>query len=319
MSKYVFEDLSEHQFEKMIIQICSRLFGVGVKTFAPGKDGGRDAKFVGTAELFPSKNSPWTGTTIIQAKHTNGVNKSFGDADFFSEKSNSSVIAKEIPRIKKLRDDENLDNYIIFSNRRNPAISNEKILDEIGKKCAIPKKSLDLLGLEDIERHLTNFPDIAENIGLDMHRNPLVINPNDLSDVIRHIAEEKDFLKDALTPPNTPTERTAFDKKNESNQMSKGFAEGLRKKYLKHTPQIGKFLADPTNEEIQSLYKSVADELDNKIQAFRTDFHNFDRMYEHVVDILFSRDQLLSKHKKLTRCVLFHMYWFCDIGSTADA
>lgn len=319
MSKYVFEDLSDNQFENLIIQICRKLFGVGIQGFATGSDGGRDAKFVGTAEMYPSTNGPWTGTTIVQAKHTNGINKSFGDLDFFSDGSTSSVIAKEIPRIKKMRDEKKLDNYIIFSNRRSPALSNEKILDEIHSKCSIPQGSVTLLGVENIEEHLKDFSDIAEKIGLDMYDNPLVIDPNDLSDVIRHIVNKKDLLKEALKPANAPTDRIAFDEKNEFNQMSKNFADGLMRKYLKHSGQVKKFLADPTNEEIQSLYQSVADELDNKIQAYKTDFPNFDRLYEHVVDILFGRDQLLSRHKRLTRCVLFHMYWSCDIGSTADA
>lgn len=47
-------------------------------------DGGREAKFVGTAELHPSKAAPWVGTTIIQAKHTNGYNRNFSVSDFFS-------------------------------------------------------------------------------------------------------------------------------------------------------------------------------------------------------------------------------------------
>lgn len=116
--KYAYENLNPDQFEALIVLVCQKLFGVSVQGFTNGKDGGRDAKFVGQAEIFPSTSSPWSGITIIQAKHTNGFNKTFTDPDFFSKNNSSSVIHEEIPRIKKLKSEKTLDNYILFSNRR---------------------------------------------------------------------------------------------------------------------------------------------------------------------------------------------------------
>jgi hypothetical protein len=42
---------------------------------------------------------------------------------------------------------------------------------------------------------------------------------------------------------------------------------------------------------------------------------------EYLVDLLFSRDPILRQHghKRLTRAVLFYMYWNCDIGEVSDA
>ncbi|MFD1156430.1 hypothetical protein [Roseovarius aestuarii] len=77
-------DLSDDQFEQVLMALGQRLFGVGLVGFAKGKDGGKDSKFHGTAERYPSSASPWTGSTIIQAKHTNGINASFSDKDFFN-------------------------------------------------------------------------------------------------------------------------------------------------------------------------------------------------------------------------------------------
>ena len=102
--KFAYEDMSDDQFEKLIVFLCQHLLGISVQGFAKGPDGGRDAKFVGTSELHPSKAAPWVGTTIIQAKHTNGYNRNFSEPDFFSTKSANTVLAKEIPRIKKLRE-----------------------------------------------------------------------------------------------------------------------------------------------------------------------------------------------------------------------
>jgi ABC-3C protein len=41
----------------------------------------------------------------------------------------------------------------------------------------------------------------------------------------------------------------------------------------------------------------------------------------HLIDLLFDRDPILRQHahKRLTRAMLFYMYWNCDIGETGDA
>ena len=47
----------------------------------------------------------------------------------------------------------------------------------------------------------------------------------------------------------------------------------------------------------------------------------FDQVLNYLLDLLFSRDPILRqhKHKRLTRTVLFYMYWICDIGKEEDA
>src|ERR1700722_11973027 len=116
--KYAYENLGEDQFEKLIVFLCHEILGVATQGFAKGVDGGRDAKFVGKAELHPSKADPWSGITIIQAKHTNGYNRNFSETEFFSLTAANTVLGKEIPRIKKLRDGKLLDHYMLFANRR---------------------------------------------------------------------------------------------------------------------------------------------------------------------------------------------------------
>src|SRR5271155_4663715 len=114
--KYAYENLGDDQFETLIVFLCQKLLGISVQGFSKGPDGGRDAKFVGTAELHPSKAAPWVGTTIVQAKHTNGYNRHFSEADFFSVDAANTVIGKELPRIKKLKKAKQLDHYMLFSN-----------------------------------------------------------------------------------------------------------------------------------------------------------------------------------------------------------
>ena len=92
--KYAYEDLGDEQFEKLIVFLCQRLLGISVQGFAKGPDGGRDAKFVGTAELHPSKAAPWIGTTVIQAKHTNGYNRNSRNLTFTAPQAQTTCWAR---------------------------------------------------------------------------------------------------------------------------------------------------------------------------------------------------------------------------------
>lgn len=317
--KFVYEDLGEEQFEDLIVFLCQRLLGIAVQGFTKGPDGGRDAKFVGTAELHPSKAAPWVGTTIIQAKHTNGYNRNFSESDFFSATSDNTVLGKEIPRIKKLRDTKQLDHYMLFSNRRLSGNAESAMREHISSKCGIPIPSIYLCGLEQLEIWLKRFPKAATEAKLDPVDSPLIVSPDDLAEVVQALARQKGGLTALLDDP--PTTRVSYEQKNTLNKMSAEYAKVQRRKYLKETAQIRTFLAAPENIELLHMYESVVDEFQFKIIAKRKDYQTFDEVMEYLVDLLFMRDPVLRQHahKRLTRAILFYMYWNCDIGEVGDA
>jgi hypothetical protein len=211
--KYAYENLGDEQFETLIIFLCQRLLGIAVQGFSKGKDGGRDAKFVGTAELHPSKASPWRGTTIIQAKHTNGYNKNFSETDFYNPKPDKvSILSEEIPRIKKLRDGKELDNYMLFANRRLAGNAESVIVAYISDKTGVPKPSIYLCGLEQLETWMKTFPDVATNAKLELVDSPLIVSPDELAEVVQAFAEHKATIDAVLDHP--PTDRVSYDKKN---------------------------------------------------------------------------------------------------------
>lgn len=317
--KYAYEDLSADQFERLIVILCQRLLGISVQGFAKGPDGGRDAKFLGTAELFPSTTAPWKGTTIIQAKHTNGYNRNFSESDFYSKTNKVTVLGEEIPRIKKLRSEEQLDHYILFSNRRLAGNAESEIRAYIAKECDLLQESVYLCGVEQIEIWLKTFPDVPRIADLDPVDSPLIISPDDLAEIIQSLAQQKDNLSEIIDDP--PTQRISYEEKNKINQMSEEYAKAQRKKYLKETAEIRTFLAAPENSELLKMYESVVDEFQFKIIANRKNYQTFDKVMESILDMLFNRDPILRqhKHKHLTRLMLFYMYWNCDIGETGDA
>lgn len=317
--KFAYEDLSYEQFESLIVLICQRLLGIAVQGFAQGPDGGRDAKFVGTAELHPSTAAPWVGTTIIQAKHTNGYNRNFSESDFFSKSNSRSVLGKEIPRIKKLRDAGQLDHYMLFANRRLAGNAETEIRDYIASQCGIAPSSVYLCGLEQLDTWLKRFPEIAKEADIDPVDSPLIVSPDELAEVVQALARQKNDLMKLLDDP--PTARVPYEQKNALNNMSAEYAKAQRRKYLKETAQFRTFLAAPENSELLRMYESVVDEFQLKIIAKRKDYQTFDEVMEYLVDLLFNRDPVLRQHahKRLTRAVLFYMYWNCDIGEDGNA
>jgi hypothetical protein len=312
--KFRYEDLSEEQFEQLIIYLCHHLLGISVQGFANGPDGGRDAKFVGTAELHPSKIAPWVGITIIQAKHTNGYNRHFAETDFYSITSNKTILGIEIPRIKQLRQSKQLDHYMLFANRRLSGNIESEIHNYIMKQCDIPYDSVYLCGLEQLEMWLKIFTDVPKLAELDPVDSPLIVSPDDLSEIVQALARQRDMVNQVVDDP--PIPRVSYKDKNKVNCMSDDYAKEQVKKYLKETAQIHTFLAAPENIELQRLYESVVDEFQMKIIAKRKNYQAFDDVMEYLVNLLFDRDPILRKHnnKRLTRAILFYMYWNCDIG-----
>lgn len=313
--KYAYEDFSPGQFESLVVALCQLLLGAGVQGFAAGPDGGRDAKFVGMAELLPSKANLWTGTVIAQAKHTNGYNTTFSDSDFYSEASSATVLGEELPRIKKLRAANGLDHYMLFSNRRLTGNAESKLRAVIAKECGLPESSIMLCGIEQLEVWLKRFPEAARIADIDPIDSPLIVSPDDLAEVVEHLALH---LKQVARAADPPADRVSYERKNELNKMSKAYAKELRKRYLKDTAQIKQFLAAPENADLLGRYESTVDEFQLQIIAKRRDYQSFDEVLNYLIALLLDRDPILRKNKRLTRTMVFYMYWNCDVGLNDD-
>lgn len=319
--RYLYEDLGSEQFETLVLLICQRLFGVSVKGFSTGPDGGRDAKFLGTAELWPDQINPWVGTTIIQAKHTLGHNRHFGETDFFNptEKNPHSTIGKELPRINKLRAGGELDHYMLVSNRRLSGGVESKLVTFLSKECSLPIGSISVIGLENLELLLRTYPDIPQKANLDEMDSPLIVSSQDLAEIIQILADNIEGIARSVAEP--PTPRTPYAQKKDLNGMSSEYSKYFRERHLKEAGSIQHFLAAPENAELLLKYESIVDEFNSKIIAQRKEHQTFDRVLEYLFEQLFSRDPILNqhKHKRLTRAMVFYMYWICDIGRNATS
>ena len=206
--KYPLENLTDTEFENLVALICSEILGIGTVIFTDGKDGGRDAKFYGKANDFPSKSNPWDGKIVIQAKHTDKINASCSDSPFQTILKNSVI-----PAINKLKTDNKIEYYLLFTNRKLSGIQDAKIEDVFEDKIGIENR---LIGLETIELWLKKYPSIAKALNLNKLLLPLSFDENDLKEIINSFSKI-DKKKGDL--PKIP--KRDIEKKNELNNLNK--------------------------------------------------------------------------------------------------
>lgn len=312
-----YHDLSEDQFERLVIAICTWLLGPAVQGFSKGPDGGKDARFHGRAERFPSAADPWDGRIIIQAKHTDLIYRKFSEPDF-SGNAASSVLSKEIPRIHRLRNAGELDYYMLFSNRRLAGVAEEKIRKRIAKAAGISESAIYLGGEEELDKYLKLQPDIQKHAGINLFDVQPFIDPGDLARVIEGFAEARSCLSNVPngdTPP--PEQRVTLHEKNRINGLSVGYA-GLIENYIKEFSSVQDFLAAPDNQSHLGWYENTVADLNGFILSQRRTDQPFDDVLERTFRLLTDRDYDLKTNKRLTRIVLYYMYWSYDLGSDHD-
>ena len=310
-------DLSDDQFEKIVVAIGQRLFGAGLMGFAAGKDGGRDAKFTGTAEQYPSAAGPWTGCTIIQAKHTNGINASFSDPAVCNAEKLSGLICDEFPKIRALYESGEAQNYLLISNRKLSGITQPKLVKLLSEQTGMPIGNIALAGTQQLDDWLELFPDAKASLSINPLESPLIVNPDDLANIIEGFREAV-AVATSDEDRSTPTPRTPLVEKNHLNNMTPDFEAALRRLYFELMRDIRKFLYDPINDRFKASYQEAVEEFNFKIIAKRTEYETFDDVFNYLLDLLIDRSGILRSNRRLTRAMLYYMYWNCDIGRDKD-
>ncbi len=299
--KYPLENLTDTEFEKLVALICSEILGTGTVVFTDGKDGGRDAKFYGKANNFPSKSEPWNGKIVIQAKHTDKINASCSDSSF------QTILKKNvIPAIKKLKTDKKIEFYLLFTNRKLSGIQDAKIEDIFDGKTEIENR---LIGLETIELWLEQYPIIARTLNLNKLLLPLSFNENDLKEIINSFSKV-DKKKGDL--PKIP--KRDIEKKNVLNNLSKDYFNNVIKRNLLYLEQIREFLTNPINAEYLGKYENTIDDINEEIVVHRDEFDKFDLIFNYLYKFIVENSPELKSNRSLVRLFLHYMYYNCDIG-----
>ena len=269
---YRLDELDPSEFEKLCGKICTIILGEGFNHFSEGRDGGKDGKFTGKANSFPSTSEPYEGKFIIQAKHTTNPIGSCSMSEF------RTILKKEIPKIQKLKENKELGYYILFTNRKLTAGKEAEFCEEIQKD--IPDITFCICGKEWIHSFLDRYRDLHKEFGFDKYRSPLEVRPKELETVIKEFRKQipkessldaKNSKKDFLY--------TGMEKKNEINNLSDDYYKYLREDSEKYFHHIYEFLKNPRNEEYKRLYTDTAFDFKGVIISRRDDYDKFDEIF----------------------------------------
>jgi len=314
MSQFPYENLTDEEFENLVIRICKETLGIGCKTFSGGKDGAKDSWFTGTAERYPSSVAPWTGTFNIQAKHTKVYNASCSDNEFSVNKT--SVLSKEITRLKEVIKTTPFDNYIIFTNRKLSGGTHPTIVKMLQVGLGI--QNVEIIGREDIDTYLTDYSHIADRFGLYKFQDPLRFYEKELRDVIIVFSEQSKTISTEAKSYITSFTVIDKEKKNELNNLGKDYFEFLKNHSLQYFEEIEKFLRDPKNETYMKMYSNTVSDLQGAITVERNRFNEFEHILEHLIAYTVGNNEdKLKDIRRIVRVFLHFMYFNCDIGKTA--
>ena len=290
----------------MVIHICQKILGTGTVSFSEGPDGGRDGKFEGTSNQHPSAASPWKGKFIIQAKKANNPNSSCSDADF-----KTKVLDKEIQKILKLKQAGEVDNYLIFTNRKLSAEAHQQHTDYLKSQLGLANVSIS--GVEIITVWLDGNPAIVKACKLDKFRDPLRIHSDDIRDVIVAFYNDRKQVAAGFDSKYS-FDYVSLEKKNELNSLSQEYFTYIKENSESSFNAITTFLKKPINKTYVDYYYNTVDEIKGKIVTRRNEFAAFEEIFEHLYDSILDRHPELRESRALINVFLHYMYCNCDIG-----
>ncbi|NEM99454.1 ABC-three component system protein [Pontibacter burrus] len=309
---YRLELLDSGTFEQLTNTICQKLFGMGVVTFAEGKDGGRDGKFTGKAQNYPSTVDNWSGKFIVQAKHTLSPVASCSDSDF------ETTVGLEIKKIKKLRASGDIDNYMLFTNRKYTGIKGEELCKRIISETGINNAAI--LGKETINNQFINpNKDIIRQYGLDKHYIPFDFSDTEIKEIIESFKTQlprlSAGLKQKVKQVKYDYDRIKIEEKNIKNNLGNEYYENeILSSSLMDFQTIGDFLSSPNNEEIKDMYFDVASELSQVITIKRNNFDAFEEVFFFIYKFICDGDTKIKGGKRHVTTFLHYMYFECLIG-----
>lgn len=301
-------ELSDDEFESLVVKICIYWLGEGVTPFAAGRDGGRDGKFHGKANCFPSEGSPLEGHVVLQAKHASAPDKSCSDPDF------GRLLKKEFPQIKRLIKDGLCDHYILFTNRKYTGGADEKLIKSL---TDLGLKSAHIIGVERLHTIIETRNDIRASLPNLLDQAPFHFDPNDLEEVIGALHEyvAGDDEENAFHSA-SDFEKLKITEKNAINGVSHDYyLQIIRDRSMPHFDNIGHFLKNPRNRSLADLYHDAADELKEKILITRAHFTTFDDVFGFLCQAIQGKSAALKGRRRLVSILLHYMYCNCDIGS----
>lgn len=307
---YHLEDLNPQDFEKLVNSICQEILGMGVISFAEGRDGGRDGKFEGIANRFPSESHKWSGKFIIQAKYTSNPVAYCSDSDF------TQIISKEIEKIKILKQNNEIDNYLLFTNRKYTGGKGEELLNLIKKKTNL--ENVTILGKETINSYLDSYPEIVKlyNLGLPQKFD---FNDKEIKEVLislkSHLTKNKEQISKEIEKIKRDFYHIEKKEKNQKNKLGEDYyQQRILNNSLLYFDNVKEFLENPINDKLKEYYEETAHELAEMILIKRNNFGAFEEIFVFIGQKIWENESSIKISKRNVSLILHYMYIECLIG-----
>ena len=302
---YRLHEINNGEFERLVVRICAHWLGEGVQPFAEGRDGGRDGKFHGKANSFPSESEPASGHFVLQAKHSSIAGKSCSDRDF------PGLLAEEHVKVKRLVAEGLCDHYLVFTNRRLTGGTDEKLIPNLLKQGP---KTAHIIAVDRIHMACDKFRDVRDPLPNLNDMLPFRFDAEELREVIVALHDYTDGGSDSAFDSARDFEKIAIVDKNRLNGVSPLYHKEIIVPDVAQFPRIEDFLKNPRNKEFADLYHDSANDLKPKILVNRDRFPAFDNVFLHLSEEIQRERDALRGRRRMVRTLLHYMYWNCDIG-----
>ena len=296
-------------FEDLVRDLGVEILGAALSPFKEGPDGGRDARFEGTPNAWPSNSAQEKGQYILQCKHTKKADACCSHEDF------KKLIRKEVPKVKKLVADKELSHYMVFTNRTKPAAEDVAFRQKFTKIRGVSNAWL--LGHENVSLLLRKHPEIWDRYEEEV-RNPIRFNREDLIEIIRDFAN---FMQ--RTGGQTRIEslrHLGLEDKNRINGISKEYFADMQRHTMPQFQHIRTFLQNPRNEKDLNLYRDTADDLRGRLRGMLTakTIVSLEQGMDQIRDDFIASDQRFKGKRRWVRTFIDYMYSTCEIGQNVD-
>ncbi|MCX8473772.1 MAG: hypothetical protein ORN85_08995, partial [Sediminibacterium sp.] len=108
--------------------------------------------------------------------------------------------------------------------------------------------------------------------------------------------------------------RTNFAEKNKINNLSEGYIKLIQQESLPFFEQFANFLERFENRSLKKIYYNITSDLQKKILVKRSDFEEFDLIFETIVNICKEQAPQILADRRTLQILLHFMYFQCDIG-----
>lgn len=212
-----------------------------------------------------------------------------------------------------------IDHYMLFANRSLTGGAKPIITEFLATETGLTIDDIAVFGEDDLDYYLSRYSYIPSmsNINLEPLNHAPALDLHSLSEVIGHFSAVFDDTK--THREFLPVARTSYEQKNQLNNLRSDTAKQLERNYLRYVWQIKDFLNNPQNRNLQDFYQNAIEEFQLQyIIPKQRELEFFDDIFNELVKYLMARDYVLRTNTRLTRMMVFYMYWNCDIGKSND-